>query len=387
MESHHLYVHVPFCRLVCAYCDFVTVGGRGAEIPRYVDAVLAEMALRPAPGRLATIYLGGGTPSLLPAADVARLIEAATARWASRPTEVTLEANPSAREAPDWAGLRTAGVNRISLGLQSLRDADLRRLARGHSAAEARAAFAATRAAGFENVSLDLIYGIPDQSLDDWRSGLTEAITLAPDHLSLYALSLALAPDEWAAPPRPGALRWRRRMTDGLDDGLAADQYRLAEELLDGAGYRHYELSSWAQPGRESRHNSAYWARLPYTGLGAGAHSFDGASRSWNVRDLDRYLASIEAGERPSAGEERLAPETQAFEAIALGLRNVGGLDRRTFTAEFGQDPIERYPNAVAETVAAGLLEVDALAMRLTAPGRLLASEALIAFLPTPVAS
>jgi oxygen-independent coproporphyrinogen-3 oxidase len=202
MESHHLYVHVPFCRLVCAYCDFVTVGGRGAEIPRYVDAVLAEMALRPAPGRLATIYLGGGTPSLLPAPDVARLIDAATARWACRPTEVTLEANPSSREAPDWAGLRTAGVNRISLGAQSLRDADLRRLARGHSAAEARAAFAATRAAGFENVSIDLIYGIPDQSLDDWRSGLTDAIALAPDHLSLYALSLALAPDEWAAPPR-----------------------------------------------------------------------------------------------------------------------------------------------------------------------------------------
>jgi oxygen-independent coproporphyrinogen-3 oxidase len=176
-------------------------------------------------------------------------------------------------------------------------------------------------------------------------------------------------------------------MTDGLDDGLAADQYRLAEELLDAAGYRHYELSSWAQPGRESRHNSAYWARLPYTGLGAGAHSFDGTSRSWNVRDLDRYLATVEAGERPMAGQERLAPETQAFEAIALGLRNVGGVDRGTFTAEFGQDPIERYADAVAETVAAGLLEIDADGMRLTAPGRLLASEALIAFLPAPVTS
>ncbi|HTE65201.1 MAG TPA: radical SAM family heme chaperone HemW [Candidatus Binatia bacterium] len=380
--SHHLYVHVPFCRLVCAYCDFVTVGGRGAEIPRYVGALLAELALRPAPDELCTIYFGGGTPSLVPAAGIARLIEAATARWAGYPPEVTLEANPSAREAPDWVGLRAAGVNRISLGVQSLRDADLGTLARGHTAAEARAAFSATRAAGFENVSLDLIYGIPRQSLADWRSGLTDAIALAPDHLSLYALSLALAPDEWAAPPRPGALRWRRRMTGGLDDALAADQYRLAEELLNAAGYRHYELSSWARPGFESRHNSAYWARLPYTGLGAGAHSFDGTSRSWNLRDLDRYVAAVAAGERPVEGSEALDEPTRAFEAIALGLRRITGLSRKAFTTEFGVEPEARFADAVWDGAAAGLLELEGDFMRLTARGRLLASEALVGFLP-----
>ena len=380
--SHHLYVHVPFCRLVCAYCDFVTVGGRGAEIPRYVGALLAELALRPAPDELCTIYFGGGTPSLVPAAGIARLIEAATARWAGYPPEVTLEANPSAREAPDWVGLRAAGVNRISLGVQSLRDADLGTLARGHTAAEARAAFSATRAAGFENVSLDLIYGIPGQSLTDWRSGLTDAIALAPDHLSLYALSLALAPDEWAAPPRPGALRWRRRMTGGLDDALAADQYRLAEELLNAAGYRHYELSSWARPGFESRHNSAYWARLPYTGLGAGAHSFDGTSRSWNLRDLDRYVAAVAAGERPVEGSEALDEPTRAFEAIALGLRRITGLSRKAFTTEFGVEPEARFADAVSDGAAAGLLELEGDFMRLTARGRLLASEALVGFLP-----
>jgi oxygen-independent coproporphyrinogen-3 oxidase len=382
MTSHHLYVHVPFCRLVCAYCDFVTVGGRGAEIPRYVEALLAELAMRPAAGELATIYFGGGTPSLVPAADIGRLIEAATARWAVAPTEVTLEANPSAREAPDWAGLRAAGVSRISLGVQSLRDADLRMLARGHTAAEARNAFSATRAAGFENVSLDLIYGIPGQSLTDWRSGLTDAIALAPDHFSLYALSLALAPDEWSAPPRPGALRWRQRMTDGLDDAVAADQYRLAEELLDAAGYRHYELSSWARPGSESRHNSAYWARLPYTGLGAGAHSFDGTSRSWNLRDLDRYLAAVAAGEGPVEGSEVLDEPTRAFEAIALGLRRIKGLSREAFATEFGVEPEARFADAVSDGAAAGLLELDGDAMRLTASGRLLASEALVGFLP-----
>jgi oxygen-independent coproporphyrinogen-3 oxidase len=381
-RSHHLYVHVPFCRLVCAYCDFVTVGGRGAEIPRYVQALLAELALRPAPGELTTIYFGGGTPSLVPAPDVARLIDAASARWAGYPAEVTLEANPSAREAPDWAGVRAAGVNRISLGVQSLRDVDLRRLARGHSAEEARVAFSATRTTGFENVSLDLIYGIPDQSLADWRSGLTDAIALAPDHLSLYALSLALAPDEWAAPPRPGALRWRRRMAHGLDDALAADQYRLAEELLDSAGYRHYELSSWALPGRESRHNSAYWARLPYTGLGAAAHSFDGTSRSWNVRDLDRYVTAVAAGERPLEGSEVLDEPTRAFEAIALGLRRIQGLSREAFAAEFGAGPEARFADAVSDAAAAGLIELKGDALRLTASGRLLASEALVGFLP-----
>jgi oxygen-independent coproporphyrinogen-3 oxidase len=382
LPTHHLYVHVPFCRLVCAYCDFVTVGGRAAEIPRYVEALLAELALRPASGELATIYLGGGTPSLLPAAAVARLVQTAVARWRTDPSEITVEANPSVREAPDWAGLRAAGVSRISLGIQSLRDPDLVTLARGQTAAEGMAAFAAARAAGFENVSVDLIYGIPGQSLADWRDGLSRALALEPDHLSLYALQLALAPDEWAAPPRPGALRWRQRMVPRQDDGVAAAQYELAEELLDRAGYGHYELSSWARPGFESRHNSAYWERRPYTGIGAGAHSYDGEIRSWNERDLDRYLAGIESGERAVAGSEQLDEATRAFEAVALGLRRVAGFSRAAFAAEFGQDPWQRYPAAVEETVAAGLIEVAGDAIRLTARGRLLANEALVAFAP-----
>ena len=380
--SHHLYVHVPFCRLVCAYCDFVTVGGRGAEIPRYVAALRAELALRPAHGELATIYFGGGTPSLLEPDAVVALIDAARSRWGSQPTEVTLEANPSAREAPDWAGLLAAGVTRISLGIQSLRDPELVALARGHSAAEAGAAYTAVRAAGFANVSVDLIYGIPGQSLDDWRLGLTDALALEPDHLSLYALQLALAPDEWAAPPRPGALRWRQRMVELQDDGLAAAQYELAEELLDAAGYLHYELSSWARPGFESRHNSAYWERRPYTGIGAGAHSFDGETRSWNERDLDRYLALAEAGTRPVSGSEQLDEPTRAFEAVALGLRRVAGFSRAAFAAEFGQDVVERYPAAVEEATTAGLLEVVADTVRLTTRGRLLANEALVPFAP-----
>jgi oxygen-independent coproporphyrinogen-3 oxidase len=382
VTSHHLYVHVPFCRLVCAYCDFVTVGGRREELPRYVDALVAEMAMRPAEGELWTIYFGGGTPSLLQASAVERLLRTAMDRWGAQPVEVTLEANPSEREAPDWAGVRLAGVNRVSLGLQSLRDEDLRTLARGHTAAEARQAFAAARSAGFENVSIDLIYGIPGQSLGDWRDGLRAAVALEPDHISLYALQLALAPDEWAAAPRAGALRWRRRLAERQDDDLAADQYRLAEELLGIAGYEHYELSSWTRPGHESQHNSAYWDRRAYTGIGAGAHSFDGRSvRSWNTRDLDQYLARVEAGERPTSGSEVLSELERAFEAIALGLRRVDGMSRRAFAQEFGEDPLDRFPKAIADATSSGLLEVGEERIRLTPDGRLLANEVLIGFL------
>ena len=385
---HHLYVHVPFCRLVCAYCDFVTVGGRAEDIPRYVEALVAELRLRPAPGDLRTIYFGGGTPSLLRGAQLAAIVEAASARWgAASLREVTVEANPSSREAPDWTGMRAAGITRISLGVQSLRDADLERLARGHRAAEARRAFAEARAAGFDNVSIDLIYGIPGQSLDDWRDCLAEAVSLGPDHLSCYALQLALEPDEWAAAPRPGALRWRERIAPRQDEALAADQYAAAEEVLAAAGYEHYELSSWARPGRESVHNGAYWGRRAYTGIGAGAHSYDGAAeRSWNVRDLDAYLAAAEGGERPIAGREQLDEPTRAFEAVALGLRRVAGVERHGFAAEFGADPVARWPEAVAGAAGAGLLELSSGAMRLTTRGRLLASEVLVAFAPEPAA-
>jgi oxygen-independent coproporphyrinogen-3 oxidase len=386
---HHLYVHVPFCRLVCAYCDFVTVGGRADDIPRYTDALVAEIGLREAPGELRTIYFGGGTPSLLSGEQVATVIGAARKRWAATHLdEITLEANPSQREIPDWSGLRAAGVNRISLGVQSLRDEELHALARGHTAVEAREAFAAARAAGFDNISIDLIYGIPGQSLGNWRAGLHAALALQPDHLSCYALQLALEPDEWAAPPRPGALRWRDRMAPRQDEELAAEQYRAAEEILDAAGYRHYELSSWALPGRESRHNGAYWARRAYTGIGAGAHSYDGANvRSWNERDLDRYLAGVEVGQRPMAGSEELDEPTRAFEAIALGLRRPDGLERATFTAEFGADPVDRFADGLTATVEDGLLEVTDDRIRLSPRGRLLASEVLVALAPEPAAS
>ncbi len=386
--SHHLYVHVPFCRLVCAYCDFVTVGGRAYDIPRYVAALRRELAIRPAPGELRTIYFGGGTPSLLTATQAAAVISDARDRWErSALDEITVEANPSQREVPDWTGLLDAGVTRISLGVQSLRDEDLVALARGHTADEASRAFGSVREAGFDHVSIDLIYGIPGQSLADWRDGLARAIDLGPDHLSCYALQLALTPDEWAAPPRAGALRWRGRMVPRQDDALAGAQYHLAEELLGEAGFGHYELSSWARPDHESRHNNAYWARSAYTGIGAGAHSYDGAAeRSWNVRDLDRYLEVAEAGERPVADREILDGVTREFEAFALGLRHVDGIDRAALQSEFGAEALRRFERPIREMENAGLIEVDRTRLRLTAAGRLLANEVLVALLPEPIA-
>jgi oxygen-independent coproporphyrinogen-3 oxidase len=384
LPIHHLYVHVPFCRLGCAYCDFVTVGGRAADIPRYVAALRRELALRPAPGELQTIYFGGGTPSLLAARDVAALVGTAQDRWGiAALKEVTLEANPSTRETPDWTGLRSAGVTRISLGIQSLRDKELQALTRGHSAEEARAAYRAVREAGFDNVSVDLIYGVPGQTLADWRDGLAGAVALEPDHISCYALQLALDPDEWAARPRPGAIRWRQRMARRQDDALAANQYRAAEELLEAAGFRHYELSSWARPGRESYHNTAYWARRPYTGIGAGAHSYDGhGRRSWSHGDLDAYLAAIADGRLPPGGEETLDEPTRAFEAIALGLRRIDGIDREAFAHEFGADPVDRFGVPLAASASRGLVEITPDRMRLTSQGRLLASEVCLGLLP-----
>jgi len=171
-------------------------------------------------------------------------------------------------------------------------------------------------------------------------------------------------------------------MVERQDDGIAAAQYRAAEELLDGAGFDHYELSSWARPGFASRHNSAYWERRPYVGIGAGAHSYDGRTRSWNERDLDRYLVRAEAGERPLSGAEHLDEPTRAFEAIALGLRRVAGFSRAGFAAEFGQDPVDRYRSAVDEAIEADLLEVTQDAIRLTPRGRLFANDALVGFAP-----
>ncbi|MDF2736047.1 MAG: coproporphyrinogen oxidase, partial [Chloroflexota bacterium] len=304
-----LYAHVPFCIALCPYCDFVVYAGAAARGPKarvgaFLDAVLTEIDLRAdaIDGRfgssrpaLESVYIGGGTPSLLPADDIERLLARVRERFAIAPgAEVTLEANPGPDERGDPAAWRRAGITRISFGAQSLDDAELRRLGRRHRAADVATAVVGARDAGIASINLDLLYDTPDGTLANWTATLDAALELAPDHLSLYALTLddpdgegLTGPGGDHLPTKGGARRWRERARPAQDEDRAAAQYRHASSVLADAGFRGYEISNWARPGHESRHNLAYWWRRSYEAVGPGAHAFDGAVRRWNAARLD----------------------------------------------------------------------------------------------------
>jgi oxygen-independent coproporphyrinogen-3 oxidase len=349
-----LYVHLPFCVARCPYCDFVVYAGADARGPRartdrLYEAVSRELELRAelldaAFGMLGvgdrpplgSLYFGGGTPSLVPGEWLGRLVSIVRARFGLAPeAEITLEANPGPDERGDLAAFRRLGVNRVSFGAQSMDGAELRRLGRRHSPGDVVAAVTEARAAGFESVNLDLLYDVPGQSLESWETTLREALRLAPDHLSLYALTLDDPDAEGLTheagdhlPTPPGARRWRERARAEQDDDRAADQYGLASELLGAGGWRGYEISNWCRPGRESRHNLAYWQRRPYDAVGLGAHAFDGETRRWNAANLERYVAAL----LPADGAATLPPEFEpAFAwAEASGLIERFDRDGRT---------------------------------------------------------
>ncbi len=301
-----------------------------------LDRVFGPPGHRPA---FDTLYLGGGTPSLLPAAAIRRLVDVARDRYGlAADAEVTLEANPGPTERGDAAALRAVGVTRLSIGAQSLDDAELRLLGRRHRASDVSATVAAAQDAGFESVSLDLLYDLPGQALGSWRRTLDAAVALEPDHLSLYALTL----DDPAAegltgpigdhlPPSPGARRWRARARAGQDDDRAAEMYELADRRLGEAGYAWYEISNWARPGHRSRHNLAYWERQPHEAVGPGAHAFDGRVRRWNAAPLGPYLDALTSTDgppprRPPGGGEATGPDVAAAEATILALRLAAGV-------------------------------------------------------------
>jgi len=420
-----LYAHVPFCVSLCPYCDFVVNAGSAARGPRarvdaYASALLAELDLRadaldarwgpPAPSAalaaaapptgapppagsasaastprqpLASVYLGGGTPSILPAATIAALLARIRARFGLAPgAEVTLEANPGPDERSDLDGLATAGVTRLSIGAQSLVAAELRRLGRRHAPGDVAETVSATRAAGIASVSLDLLYDVPGQTAASWEATLRAALDLAPDHLSLYALTLddpdaeGLTGDLGDHLPTPaGARRWREAARAGQDEDAAAAAYERACDLLHAAGYRHYEISNWAHPGHESRHNLAYWERRPYEAVGTGAHAFDGRARRWNAAALGPYLAALAppaASGRgpvlPPGGEEVLNDATAATEEVILGLRTDRGVPFAM--AEGGAADALRWAleHGLAEAGADGRI-------RLTRRGALLSNE------------
>lgn len=369
-----LYVHVPFCVARCPYCDFVVLPGAAARGPRnrrgeYLDALLIELELRAAPGsNLASVYLGGGTPSLLGADAVARIIVAAR-EWfgVDGGAEVTLEANPGPDERGDARAWRDAGVTRLSFGAQSLDASELQALGRRHSPADVADAVAAARAAGIGSINVDLLYDAPGQTLASWAGSLEAAMALAPDHLSLYALTLDAADGDDHLPVTRGARRWRDRARGAQDQDRAADQYALAEDRLAAAGFRHYEISNWARPGHESRHNLAYWRRAPYAAVGPGAHAFDGEARRWNAAPLDGWLDALRARRLPPGHTERIDDGAATAERLMLGLRLEEGV---------AADELHgRHGSALAWGLDERLLERREGRLRLTGRGRLLGNE------------
>ncbi len=388
-----LYVHIPFCQAKCRYCDFNSYAGLESLMVPYVDALIAEMAFWRETTRdtsLTTVFFGGGTPSFLPLAQTKRILTAIRGSFHLAPAvEITIEANPGSADSARLAGLRHLGFNRLSLGVQSFQDDELRLLGRIHSAPGARDAYQAARQAGFRNVNLDLIYGLPGQPLVAWRRTLTEAIALRPEHLSLYALTLEDG--------TPLAADVARGHLPAPDPDLAADMYLWAGEALAAAGYRQYEISNWALPGRRCRHNLVYWRNEPYLGLGAGAHSCLGGFRFSSVRDPRDYIRRVAAaGDGPPAGgvgsllarlghleaAVDVTPARAMAESAILGLRLTEGVSLAAFRRRFGVELLSLYGPAVADLSALGLLERANGRLRLTARGRLLGNEAFERFLP-----
>jgi oxygen-independent coproporphyrinogen III oxidase len=397
-----LYLHVPFCVSLCPYCDFVVAAGASARGPSnrieaFAAALATELQLRAdlldetfgSPGSdgrppLQTVYFGGGTPTLLPTDIVAGLLALVRARFGVAPdAEITIEANPGPDERGDPFALARTGISRISFGAQSLDRAELRRLGRRHRPGDVADAVDGARAAGIASINLDLLYDVPDGSLQRWIDTLDAALELEPDHLSLYALTLddpdaegLTGPTGDHLPTTRGARRWRDLAIPAQDEDRAAAQYHHAVHRLAADGWRGYEISNWARPGHESRHNLAYWERLPYEAVGPGAHAFDGVTRRWNAANVGRYIAALSPAPGsgrpatlPPGGSETLDAETAASEIAILGLRTDRGLPR---TAAL-EPPLS---DIFGWALAAELLTIDDDdRIVLTTRGRLLSNE------------
>lgn len=391
-----LYVHIPFCVSLCPYCDFVVVTGVATRGPRnriasLVAALLRELDLRAddldrlhgaARPPLASVYIGGGTPSLLEPHAVAAVLDRIRARFGVAPdAEITLEANPGPDERGEATAWRQAGVTRLSFGAQAMDRDALRRLGRRHTPEDVAGAVAEARAAGVGSVGIDLLYDVPGQAHDAWVASLDAALDLRPDHLSLYALALEdpdaeglTGPAGDHLPVRAGARAWRRRAREAQDEDRAAAAYRDATERLAALGYRGYEISNWARPGHESRHNLAYWRRRPVEAVGPGAHAFDGRTRRWNAARLDVYVAALEGGTLPPGGSDAVDPAAVDAETAILALRLDTGLpasalDRPPLGPHaawaFEHGLLRRTEDERVVLTTAGRLLADALFVRL----------------------
>ncbi|HEX2029887.1 MAG TPA: radical SAM family heme chaperone HemW [Actinomycetota bacterium] len=359
-----LYVHVPFCLTRCGYCDFNAHAGLLHLADRYVEALVREAELA-APSwagvRFASIFVGGGTPTTLGPAALGAVLAALQSRFEVAPdAEVTVEANPDTVDPRSLAALRDAGVNRLSLGVQSFDPAVLRALDRAHPPASARRAYRDARAAGFDDVNLDLIYGAHGETPASWRRTLDEAVAMGPEHLSCYALTV-----------ESGTPLGRAVLAGDVpppDPDLQAAMFEHACRTLAAAGYAHYEISNWARPRRECLHNLGYWEGRPYLGLGAGAHSARDGRRWWNVRPPGRYIEEALAGRLPIGGREEPEEEARRLERLFLGLRHAGGVPAAWVE-----------PAAAADVVARGLARRSGDRLALTERGMLLANDVVLA--------
>lgn len=364
-----LYLHIPFCKSKCIYCDFYSLANAGDRMDRYTAALcrqLAEIAQWTTAHTVDSVYLGGGTPSCLGEKRLRQILRTVDKHYRlSRDAEITLEANPDS--AGDWRvlrALRRAGVNRLSLGVQSADDRELRVLGRPHTFAQAEEAAAAARRAGIKNLSLDLIYGLPGQTLESWKGTLERAAALAPEHLSCYGLKVEEGTPLWE---RQGEL-------DLPDDDAQADMYLWTVERLAELGYAQYEISNFARPGRASRHNLKYWNLDEYAGFGPGAHSDLGEVRYAYVRDLEAYCAGVETGGSVVESSERIPPRDRDIEYIMLGLRTVRGISRHEFEYRYRLpfDPMEEVLERFRGT---GHAVLDGERWRLTPEGFLLSNQ------------
>jgi len=369
-----LYVHIPFCSAICNYCNFNRGLFDAALKERYVAALLQEIRTVGDGSQGDTIFFGGGTPSLLEPDEIGRIISACRAAFDLTPdAEVTLEANPETITPDKLAGFRAAGVNRLSYGVQSFRDDELRRLSRLHSASRAAEAFAQARAAGFDNISLDLMMWLPGQSTAQWLESVDALIALGPEHASMYMLEIypnaplrdAMARGKWSVAP---------------DDDVA-EMYTTALERMDRAGYSQYEISNVAHPGRESRHNLKYWTDGEWLGFGCGAHSTRGGERWKNRSATEEYISGVMAGGALIAERRVMTPAEQREDALFTGLRLASGLDLSAVRARYGVDLVERYGRDLAPFAEAGLLLYDGGRLQLTRAGMLLAHEIMAVFI------
>ena len=382
MTSAGIYIHIPFCRSRCSYCDFATGIYDSTQAVRYTHALKeeiltwTEIEVPREPRNIDTIYFGGGTPSLLSTDQVSTILDAIYSRFTlntNSDLEVTMEMNPGTVTPESLKELRQAGINRASFGAQTFDDRELARLGRSHNAQQTRDTFLHLREAGFNNISLDLIAGLPGQSLERWERNVDEALTMKPEHLSFYLLEVHQG--------TPLADHIKRGLQPEPDEEIAAQMYASMLERAVAAGYEHYEISNLCLPGFESRHNTKYWTGAPYCGFGCSAHSYDGCSRRWsNERDVARYIELIEGKRSPIVERISLSEDEIRAESLFLGLRMMRGVNLNDYQTRFGYDVHDSHENDIERFRETGLIEYEGNSMRLTRAGALLSNEVFSAF-------